>query len=75
MEEQNNEQTSVETKTENEVQYDEIQKVEQVERTDSYFDGKSIRMVRIQNFSFYNNCCNVWNRSCMGRKNYLLRIL
>ena len=40
MEEQNNEQTSVETKTENEVQYDEIQKVEQVERTDSYFDGK-----------------------------------
>ena len=40
MEEQNNEQTSVETKPENEVQYDEIQKVEQVERTDSYFDGK-----------------------------------
>lgn len=40
MEEQKNNQTAVEVKTEDETQYDEIQKVKQVERTDSYFDGK-----------------------------------
>ena len=66
MEEQKNNQTAVEVKTEDETQYDEIQKVKQVERTDSYFDGKVL--ARLQNSSFYNNCCNIWNCQRMGRK-------
>ena len=52
MEEQNNKKTAVETKPENEVQYDEIQKVEQVERTDSYFDGKVLEWLGYRILAF-----------------------
>ena len=51
MEEQKNNQTAVEVKTE-ETQYDEIQKVEQVERTDSYFDGKVLEWLGYRILAF-----------------------
>ena len=51
MEEQKNEQTAVEVKTE-ETQYDEIQKAEQVERTDSYFDGKVLEWLGYRILAF-----------------------
>ena len=47
MEEQKNNQTAVEVKTE-----DEIQKVKQVERTDSYFDGKVLEWLGYRILAF-----------------------
>ena len=52
MEEQKNNQTAVEVKTEDETQYDEIQKVKQVERTDSYFDGKVLEWLGYRILAF-----------------------
>ena len=52
MEKQKNNQTAVETKLEDETQYDEIQKVEQVERTDSYFDGKVLEWLGYRILAF-----------------------
>ena len=51
MEEQKNEQTAVEVKTE-EAQYDEVQKAEKVERTDSYFDGKVLEWLGYRILAF-----------------------
>ncbi len=52
MEEQKNSQTAVEVKTENEAQYDEVQKAEKVERTDSYFDGKVLEWLGYRILAF-----------------------
>ena len=51
MEEQKNEQTAVNVKAE-EIQYDEVQKAEQVERTDSYFDGKVLELLGYRILAF-----------------------
>lgn len=40
------------SKTEDETQYDEIQKVKQVERTDSYFDGKVLEWLGYRILAF-----------------------
>ena len=51
MEEQENEQTTVKVKAE-ETQYDEVEKAEQVERTDSYFDGKVLELLGYRILAF-----------------------